>query len=155
MKAQDFVAEVERTFVGSKYNIDDETRANIKECLFDRLVSDMGNILATRVNKVFKDQLINRSTSSLMIEIGANCIGAFLIHLGPILNEVNLKAEKINKLGKYGFPDEWFRHSFIKEVRNYTELNSETSWRYFFPGCKEIIYTNLRSFEAVKEFLNP
>jgi hypothetical protein len=153
MKAQDFVSEVEKTFVGSKFKIDDETRINIKEYLFDMLVSDMGNILATRVNKVFKDDLSNKSASTLMVEIGKNCIGAYRDSLGSILNDINLKAEKINSLGKYGFPNEWFRHMFAEKVQNYTKQNPETSWRYFLPECKDI--GTVEAFIKIRDFLSP
>jgi hypothetical protein len=148
MKAQDFVLRIKEVFEDNRGPNDSEVMYH----LFDMLICDMGKILATRV-KVRESRL--NSVVAFMEDVGENCISMYEKHLGSILQEINHKAMKVNKLGKYGYSENWFQSLFIKKVKEYVENHPKCVWRFYFPECKEIVGVTYPAFVSVKEFLNP
>jgi hypothetical protein len=115
--------------------------------LFDGLINDLCDILAARTK-------INIASfyPSFFTEYAQHGVMLYEKHLGSILKEINLKAEKINKIGKYGFSENWFQRMFIERVKEH--VTDKSSWRFYFPECEEGIFTSPAHI-AVKEFLNP
>jgi hypothetical protein len=146
LKALDFVNDVTKVF--GEYNHDKNCEEVIRY-LFNGLIDDMSGILELRA-KVPKSRFIPHFFAEV-----SSCIGIYGKHLGSILKEINLKAEKINKLGKYGFSENWFQHMFIKRVKEYNDATLTSTWKFYFPGCKEMEGVDYPAFNAIKEFLNP
>jgi hypothetical protein len=149
MKAQEFVDEVKRNI-----GVDFDDKFNTKMLLFDMLVCDMGSILATRAG-VEKNRLASVSSFMETTSDYGYSVDKCEKCLGSILREINHKAEKINKLGKYGFPEDWFRYLFIEKVKNYIVNHSTSRWRDYFPERKETAGVTYPAFNVIKEFLNP
>jgi hypothetical protein len=148
MKAIDFVNEA------GEYYQKEENRESAMQYFFDKLIHGMTRILADRSHT---DRNSIDTKAGFLIEYGS-CRSLFEKHLGSLLKETNQKAEKINKLGKYGFPENWFQHMFIKLVKDYCAnpySNSGKAWGYYFPDCTETDEVSYPAFNAVKEFLFP
>jgi hypothetical protein len=143
MKAQDLVDSITERF-GSKYNHDKDCDTVI-EFLFDMLIDDLVEVLKNRSG--FRSVLIP------FFDSYSN--GLFEKHLGSILKEINLKAEKVNRLGKFGFTENWFQRKFIKEARKHQNAHQKSAWGMYFADCKEMVGVNYPAFTAIKDFLNP
>jgi hypothetical protein len=145
MKAKDYVADITLR-LGGVYNHEKDCDIVI-ELLFDLILEDASRILETRCGSKphSLDHLFDSYTHF------------HEKHLGSVFQEINLKAMKINKVGNYGFTENWFQIMFAVKVREFIDKNPESSrsWQLYMADCKEMSGVNYPAFAAIKEFLNP